>query len=175
MSEELYRKYLPNGNQLPGLEEIMANSSLLFSNSHFTINYPRPLLPDVIEVGGMHTRPAGKLPKDLDDFLSNSGNDGFIFFSLGHPNIRLFITHGGLLSTQESIYHGVPVLGIPVFADQDLNVMQAERGGYAKTVEIVDIRGESGNCNFGIVEQSRICTKSESPLKTGTRSSPNTP
>ncbi|ODM87622.1 2-hydroxyacylsphingosine 1-beta-galactosyltransferase, partial [Orchesella cincta] len=26
-------------------------------------NYPRPLLPDVIEVGGMHTRPAKKLPK----------------------------------------------------------------------------------------------------------------
>ncbi|CAL8104508.1 unnamed protein product [Orchesella dallaii] len=197
-SEEMYKKYLPNGDQLPGINEIQANSSMMFMNSHFTLNYPRPLLPDVIEVGGMHTQPAKKLPKDLDEFLSDSGKDGFIFFSLGsivkakempensrkvflnvfsrlkqrviwkwetetmpdlppnvklskwlpqqdvlgHPNIRLFMTHGGLLSTQESVYHGVPVLGLPVFGDQDLNVLQAERGGYAKMVEIVDITEE---------------------------------
>ncbi|CAL8104484.1 unnamed protein product [Orchesella dallaii] len=197
-SEEMYKKYLPNGDQLPNIDTILGNSSMMFMNSHFTLNYPRPLLPDVIEVGGMHTRPTKKLPKDLDDFLSNSGNDGFILFSLGsivkakdmpeetrkiflkvfsrikqrvvwkwetesmpdlppnvklskwlpqqdvlgHPNIRLFMTHGGLLSTQESVYHGVPVLGIPIFGDQDLNVMQAESRGYAKMVEIIDITEE---------------------------------
>lgn len=36
----------------------------------------------------------------------------------GHKNTKLFITHSGLLSTQESVYHGVPMLGIPIFADQ---------------------------------------------------------
>lgn len=39
---------------------------------------------------------------------------------LGHAKTKLFITHAGLLSTQESVWHGVPMLGIPVFADQFL-------------------------------------------------------
>lgn len=61
--ETMYREHLPNGDKLPGLNEIHANASMLFMNSHFTLTYPRPLLPNVIEVGGMHTRPAKKLPK----------------------------------------------------------------------------------------------------------------
>ncbi|KAF2357132.1 UDP-glucuronosyl/UDP-glucosyltransferase [Trinorchestia longiramus] len=49
---------------------------------------------------------------------------------LGHPKIRLFITHGGLLSTQEATYHGVPVIGIPVFGDQEGNMNKAESQGW---------------------------------------------
>lgn len=49
---------------------------------------------------------------------------------LAHPNIQLFITHGGLLSTTETIYHGVPVLAIPVFGDQELNADTAVQSGY---------------------------------------------
>lgn len=37
---------------------------------------------------------------------------------LAHPNTKLFISHCGLLSTQEALWYGVPVLGFPVFADQ---------------------------------------------------------
>ena len=58
---------------------------------------------------------------------------------LGHPNTKLFITHGGLLSTQEATYHGVPLVGIPIFADQDLNTQQAERAGYALTLEFLEL------------------------------------
>ena len=61
---------------------------------------------------------------------------------LGHPNTKLFITHGGLLSTQEATYHGVPLIGIPIFADQDLNIAQAERAGYALTIEILNLSEE---------------------------------
>jgi hypothetical protein len=41
---------------------------------------------------------------------------------LMHPNVKLFITHGGLLSTTEAAYAAVPVLGIPVFGDQKVNM-----------------------------------------------------
>jgi len=49
------------------------------------------------------------------------------------------MTHGGLLSTQEAAYHGVPILGIPFFADQDLNMMQSESQGFALTLEILNM------------------------------------
>ncbi|XP_017784695.1 PREDICTED: UDP-glucuronosyltransferase 2B2-like [Nicrophorus vespilloides] len=50
---------------------------------------------------------------------------------LAHPNVKLFISHGGLLSTIEAIYHGVPVLGIPVFGDQAMNMKHAVQNGFA--------------------------------------------
>ena len=37
---------------------------------------------------------------------------------LGHHKIKVFVTHGGGLSTQEAIWQGVPMIGIPMFADQ---------------------------------------------------------
>ncbi|KAB0792025.1 hypothetical protein PPYR_13986 [Photinus pyralis] len=49
---------------------------------------------------------------------------------LNHPNLKLFITHGGLQSMTESIYANVPMLGIPFFADQDRNVQEMVAKGY---------------------------------------------
>lgn len=37
---------------------------------------------------------------------------------LAHKNLKLFITHGGIFGTQEGIFHGVPFLFMPLFADQ---------------------------------------------------------
>ncbi|CAG9767335.1 unnamed protein product [Ceutorhynchus assimilis] len=49
---------------------------------------------------------------------------------LAHPNIKLFITHGGQLSTIESVYHAVPILAIPVFGDQFRNAKRAAKLGF---------------------------------------------
>lgn len=43
-------------------------------------------------------------------------------FVLGHPKVKLFITQGGLQSTDEAITAGVPLIGIPMLADQWYNV-----------------------------------------------------
>ena len=50
---------------------------------------------------------------------------------LGHPKIRLFITHCGLNSKQEAVYNGVPFIALPVFADQPINAQKAHDDGYA--------------------------------------------
>ncbi|KAF5295475.1 hypothetical protein FQR65_LT10463 [Abscondita terminalis] len=53
---------------------------------------------------------------------------------LAHPNVKLFISHGGLLSVIETVYHGVPLLGIPVFGDQDKNLNLVQKGGYGLSI-----------------------------------------
>ncbi|KAK8724674.1 hypothetical protein OTU49_011203, partial [Cherax quadricarinatus] len=40
---------------------------------------------------------------------------------LAHNNVKVFITHGGLLSMQEAIYHATPLLALPLFGDQPKN------------------------------------------------------
>lgn len=61
---------------------------------------------------------------------------------LAHPNVKLFVTHGGLLSTTESVYFGKPVVGIPVFADQKTNMRIAELNGIGEYVLFEEFTGE---------------------------------
>lgn len=58
---------------------------------------------------------------------------------LAHPNVKLFITHGGLLSSTEAVYHGVPIIGIPVFGDQHLNMARAVNNGYAINIAYTNL------------------------------------
>ena len=50
---------------------------------------------------------------------------------LAHPNLKVFVTHGGLLSTQEALYHNVPLVGVPISNDQKPNLLRAEKNGFA--------------------------------------------
>ncbi|GAB0086943.1 hypothetical protein DMENIID0001_011740 [Sergentomyia squamirostris] len=57
---------------------------------------------------------------------------------LGHDKIKLFITHGGLGAIHEAQYHGVPIIGIPLWADQKSNLARAERQGWAKVINFAE-------------------------------------
>lgn len=48
---------------------------------------------------------------------------------LRHEKLLLFITQGGLQSTEEALRAGIPMLGIPLMVDQWLNVENYERLG----------------------------------------------
>ncbi|KDR21702.1 2-hydroxyacylsphingosine 1-beta-galactosyltransferase isoform X2 [Zootermopsis nevadensis] len=61
---------------------------------------------------------------------------------LGHNKIRAFVTHGGLLSMFETVYHGVPVVTMPVFCDHDANSAKAVLDGYALMLQLEDLTTE---------------------------------
>ncbi|PSN55501.1 hypothetical protein C0J52_02581 [Blattella germanica] len=186
------------GENAPILSDIARNTSLVLLNTHFTLNRPRPLLPNVVEVGGLHIKPAKKLPKELEEYL-DSAEHGVIYFSMGsmlraetlppekrdaflqafaelpqkviwkwegdtmpgqpanvkiakwlpqfdvlnHPNIRLYLSHGGLLGTIEAVYAGVPMVGIPMFGDQPVNVAALEAAGMGVSLDFQDITKET--------------------------------
>ncbi|CAH1389507.1 unnamed protein product [Nezara viridula] len=48
---------------------------------------------------------------------------------LAHKNCILFITHGGYMSLVETVYHGVPIVGIPFYGDQPKNIIWAQKVG----------------------------------------------
>ncbi|XP_012579481.1 PREDICTED: UDP-glucuronosyltransferase 2B31-like isoform X2 [Condylura cristata] len=54
---------------------------------------------------------------------------------LGHPKTKVFITHGGTNGIYEAIYHGVPMVGVPLFADQPDNIAHMMAKGAAVSVD----------------------------------------
>uniref|UniRef100_A0A1Y9HAI0 Uncharacterized protein n=1 Tax=Anopheles farauti TaxID=69004 RepID=A0A1Y9HAI0_9DIPT len=215
--ERYYREYFPNATR--SLEEMRRRGvSLILVNSHFSLSFPRPYLPNLIEIGGFHVnRKVNPLPEvrlqvlnlqAMTSFIAKhnttlpghqniieQSEHGVIYFSMGsnlkpskmdkqkrddvikvlstvkqniiwkwdddtlvldkkkfllgkwfpqddilaHPNVKLFITHGGLLSCTESIHHGVPIVGIPIFGDQLLNMAKAEQSGWGVGVAYTDL------------------------------------
>lgn len=196
---EIYEAAFPEKNKTP-LAELRSNVALVLLNNHFTMSYPRPYSPNMIEIGGIHInrKAPNELPKDIKEFL-DSAEHGVVYFSMGsniqstqlptvvrdgilksfsklkqkvlwkwedtnlpgkpdnvfisewfpqddilaHPNIKAFITHGGLLSSTESIYHGVPIIGIPVFGDQFLNMARAVNNGYGLSISYPNLTESS--------------------------------
>lgn len=57
-------------------------------------------------------------------------------FITAHPNVKLVIIHGGMMSVYEAVDQGVPVLGIPLFFDQHRNVVNLVSKGMAIRMDI---------------------------------------
>jgi glucuronosyltransferase len=64
-------------------------------------------------------------------------------FSTGHPKIRGFIFQGGKPSTQEAIFHAVPMIVFPIFADQDFNANRINEVGAGISMEIGELTEKS--------------------------------
>lgn len=62
-----------------------------------------------------------------------------MFTFIAHKNVKAVWTHGGLLSTHEAIWQGIPVIGMPFFMDQRPNVelLVAKGAGMRLDVEVL--------------------------------------
>ncbi|XP_067839517.1 UDP-glucuronosyltransferase 2A2-like [Heptranchias perlo] len=176
--------------------EIMGKADIWLIRTYWDFEFPRPLLPNFIFVGGLHCRPANPLPPEMEEFVQSSGEHGIVVFSLGatvknltaekanliaealgqipqkvlwrytgerpktlasntklyewlpqndllgHPKTRVFITHGGTNGIYEAIYHGVPMIGIPLFADQPDNMVHMKAKGVAVALNFITLKSQ---------------------------------
>ncbi|KAM9440729.1 UDP-glucuronosyltransferase 2C1-like isoform 2-T2 [Clarias gariepinus] len=63
--------------------ESLGKADIWLIRTYWDFEYPRPLLPNFKFVGGLHCKPANPLPKEMEDFVQSSGDNGIVVFSLG--------------------------------------------------------------------------------------------
>lgn len=86
-----------------------------------------------------------------DDPARLPGNASNIYYNnwlpqddiLAHPNMKLFITHAGKGGVAEAQYHGVPMLALPIFADQSGNAEIMVQSGFGRSLDVNTISEES--------------------------------
>ncbi|KAI8437493.1 hypothetical protein MSG28_011810, partial [Choristoneura fumiferana] len=145
------------GQSLPNYDDILYNASLVLAND-FRGNGLMPSTPQNFHfIGGMGSLWQSKdLPKSIingllkvfgelkqtviwkfEEVLPNLPKNVHILkwapqtSILAHPKCLFFITHGGHLSSIESVHFGVPTIGVPIFFDQFININKAVNNGYA--------------------------------------------
>uniref|UniRef100_A0A8D1Y4P5 UDP-glucuronosyltransferase n=1 Tax=Sus scrofa TaxID=9823 RepID=A0A8D1Y4P5_PIG len=170
--------------------ELMGKADIWLIRNYWDFEFPHPFLPNFEFVGGLHCKPAKPLPKEIEEFVQSSGEDGIVVFSLGsmvqnlteersntivsalaqipqkviwrfngkkpeklgsntqllkwipqndllgHPKTKAFITHGGGNGIYEAIYHGIPMVGLPMFVDQPDNIAHMMAKGAAVRLDL---------------------------------------
>ena len=74
---------------------------------------------------------------------------------LGHNNTRLFITHCGINGQFEAVYHGVPMIGLPLQAEQDYNAARMQYKGFGLRMNLKKFTPEELVSNIKLVLNNR--------------------
>uniref|UniRef100_A0A2I2YYI9 Uncharacterized protein n=1 Tax=Gorilla gorilla gorilla TaxID=9595 RepID=A0A2I2YYI9_GORGO len=99
------------------LFETMGKAEMWLIRTYWDFEFPRPFLPNVDFVGGLHCKPAKPLPKVLwrfDGKKPNTLGSNTRLYKwlpqndlLGHPKTKAFITHGGTNGIYEAYKENV--------------------------------------------------------------------
>ena len=63
------QKHFNYTDSLPPVWELEHKTSLVLLNTHHSIDYPKPVMPNYVQVGGMHVRPPTDLPQVRNERL----------------------------------------------------------------------------------------------------------
>ncbi|KAI8130126.1 hypothetical protein FF38_01733 [Lucilia cuprina] len=70
---------------------------------------------------------------------------------LAQPNVKVFITHGGIFGGQEGLYWAKPMLCIPLYGDQHRNTIKSVRAGYARSLTFSELTAQDLQNNIEIL------------------------
>lgn len=79
---KMAKQHFGHLRELPTIEDMLKNVSLILVNTHRSIQPPRPAMPGIINIGGAHVKEPKPLPNDIQTFLDGA-KDGVIYFSFG--------------------------------------------------------------------------------------------
>ncbi|CAB1427887.1 unnamed protein product [Pleuronectes platessa] len=80
---EVADRHLGSGSLPGGLEELHEGAELWAFNTDFSLEFPQPLLPYTVLVGGLLNKPAKPPEQELERWISGFGEAGFIVVTLG--------------------------------------------------------------------------------------------
>ncbi|KAM7380755.1 hypothetical protein PAMP_004030 [Pampus punctatissimus] len=63
--------------------DLLSHGAIWLLRYDFTFEWPKPVMPNMVFIGGINCAKKAPLPADLKEFVDGSGDDGFIVFTLG--------------------------------------------------------------------------------------------
>lgn len=74
-----------------------------------------------------------------------------------YPNVKLFISYGGISGVYEAVDAGVPVLGFPFFYDQPRNIDNLVNAGLAISMDLLSVtKNTSLNAVLEIINNAKL-------------------
>ncbi|XP_023172058.2 UDP-glucuronosyltransferase 2B33 isoform X2 [Drosophila hydei] len=94
---------------------------------------------------------------------------------LAHPKVKLFITHGGILSIIEAAYSSVPMLCMPLYYDQLGNSKLMEQSGLAQILDFSTMTVESITNSIKEIIENPLYKQNAQQISTRLRDLPMSP
>ncbi|XP_053139652.1 UDP-glucuronosyltransferase 1-6-like isoform X6 [Hemicordylus capensis] len=131
------------------LPTLYRNGSIWLLRYDFVFEYPRPLMPNMVFIGGINCEEGKILTQVLWRYTGEAPpnlakNTKLVKWLpqndlLAHPKARAFITHAGSHGIYEGICNGVPMVLMPLFGDQMDNAKRVESRGAGVTLNVVEM------------------------------------